>query len=241
MQRLLEIMERLRDPESGCPWDRKQTLETIVPFTIEEAYEVADAIHRRDMAELREELGDLLFQVVFYSQIANEAGCFAFSDVAATICDKMVRRHPHVFGDTRIADAEEQRLAWEAHKQAERNTKERSGLLDGVARSLPALVRAEKLQRRAAKAGFDWDHARAVVDKVREELDELEQVLEATAAQDRIAEEMGDLLFSCVNLARLLRVGAEPSLDATNRRFESRFRYIEARQAKSTERETRDR
>jgi len=227
-------MERLRDPDTGCPWDREQTLETIVPYTIEEAYEVADAIHRRDEDELRDELGDLLLQVVFYAQIAKEAGWFDFADVTAAICAKMERRHPHVFGDTQIADAEAQRKAWEAHKQAERSLKRKTGLLDGIARSLPALIRADKLQRRAANVGLDWDDVGGVLSKVREELRELEEALaEGAAARERQQDEVGDLLFSCVNLARHLGVAAEASLDAANRRFESRFRYIEAAVARA--------
>jgi len=227
MQDLLNIMERLRDPDSGCPWDLKQTLESIVPYTIEEAYEVADAIHRKDMRELRDELGDLLFQVVFYAQLAKEEGQFDFADVVAAIRDKMLRRHPHVFGDAVIADAEEQRAAWEQHKSAERAERSVHGLLDGVARSLPALLRAEKLQRRAAKVGFDWNDHRQVAAKVVEELDELRAEIKDGAPQGRVEEEVGDLLFACVNLARHAGVNPEQGLDTANRKFERRFRFIE--------------
>ena len=227
MQELLNIMERLRDPDKGCPWDRKQTLETIVPYTIEEVYEVADAIHRKDMQELRGELGDLLFQVVFYAQLAKEDGHFDFADVVAAIRDKMLRRHPHVFGDAVIADVEQQRAAWEQHKAEERAERSADGLLDGIARSLPALLRADKLQRRAAKVGFDWDDAAQVTAKVVEELSELRAELEGGAAQGRLEEEIGDLLFACVNLARHAGVNPEQSLDTANRKFERRFQFIE--------------
>ena len=227
MQELLNIMERLRDPETGCPWDLKQTLESIVPYTIEEAYEVADAIHRKDMRELRDELGDLLFQVVFYAQLAKEDGQFDFADVLAAIRDKMLRRHPHVFGDAIIADAEEQRVAWEQHKSEERAQRSVHGLLDGVARSLPALLRADKLQRRAAKVGFDWSDHRQVAAKVAEELNELQAGIEDGAPKGRLEEELGDLLFACVNLARHIGANPEQSLDTANRKFERRFRFIE--------------
>jgi len=227
MQDLLNIMERLRDPDKGCPWDREQTLDSIVPYTIEEAYEVADAIHRKDMQELRTELGDLLFQVVFYAQIAKEAGEFEFADVVAAIRQKMLRRHPHVFGDAVIADSAQQRAAWERHKAEERAERSAHGLLDGIARSLPALLRADKLQRRAAKVGFDWNSALPVIAKVAEELDELRTELMGSATAERLEEEVGDLLFSCVNLARHIGVNPEQCLDAANRKFERRFRFME--------------
>jgi MazG family protein len=227
MQELLNIMERLRDPENGCPWDLKQTLESIVPYTIEETYEVADAIRRGDMRELRDELGDLLFQVVFYAQLAKEQEAFDFTDVVAAIRDKMLRRHPHVFGDAVIANAEEQRVAWERHKTEERAKRSVHGLLDGVARSLPALLRAEKLQRRAAKIGFDWSDHRPVAAKVAEELDELRTEIECVAPHERLEEEVGDLLFACVNLARHAGVNPEQGLDTANRKFERRFRFME--------------
>jgi len=231
MERLLEIMARLRDPEAGCPWDLEQTFRTIAPHTIEEAYEVADAIERDDLEELREELGDLLFQVVFYAQMAKEQDAFEFNDVVRAINDKMLRRHPHVFGDERIASVAEQTAAWERHKASEREARSHEGppsQLEGVARALPALARAEKLQKRAAKVGFDWSAADEVLEKVREELAEIEAELAPAADPQRVEEEIGDLLFSCVNLARHLRVDAEASLRRANSKFERRFRAMEA-------------
>lgn len=229
MQRLLDIMARLRDPDGGCPWDQRQTYATIVPYTLEEAYEVADAIQRGDMRELRDELGDLLFQIVFYSQIAREEGHFAFDDVAAGICDKMVRRHPHVFADAEYHDDEALRQAWEQHKQAEREQRvdnARSSQMDGVARALPALIRAEKLQKRAARVGFDWPDAQGAFDKTREELAEIEAELPA-ADPDRLGDELGDLLFAMVNVVRLMGFDAEQTLSAANEKFERRFRALE--------------
>lgn len=229
-RRLLEIMARLRDPEGGCPWDRRQTLATIVPYTLEEAYEVADAIQRNDMGELRDELGDLLFQVVFYSQIASEQGDFTFDDVARAIGDKMVRRHPHVFGDADYRDEGELRQAWEAHKaeeRAARGARDRTSQMDGVARALPALIRAEKLQRRAARVGFDWPDARGAFAKTREELDEVEAEMDS-ADPDRLQDELGDLLFALVNVVRLSGFDAEQSLSRANEKFERRFRAMEA-------------
>jgi len=229
MKELLDVMAALRDPEGGCPWDLEQTFESIARHTIEEAYEVADAIRRGDMDELREELGDLLFQVAFYSQMAREAGAFEFDDVERGIVEKMRRRHPHVFGDARVADVREQSLAWERHKAEERAGKaagDAASRLDGVALALPALARAEKLQRRAAKAGFDWRDAGGVVAKVREEIDELDEALESGAAE-AVSEEIGDLLFSCCNLARHLGVDAESALRDANAKFERRFRRME--------------
>lgn len=232
MQELVAIMARLRDPENGCPWDREQTLESIVPYTIEEVYEVADSIAEGDMPGLCDELGDLLFQVVFYSRIASEQGAFGFDDVSRGICDKMVRRHPHVFADEAVADAAEQTRAWERLKEDERRARAGEGrarYLDGIARALPALVRAGKLQKRAAKAGFDWPDRSGVVEKVREELQELERELSAPQASDQqVAEEMGDLLFSCVNLARHLGYDAESLLREANSKFENRFHRMEA-------------
>lgn len=235
MPGLLAIMARLRDPDSGCPWDREQTLESIVPYTIEEAYEVADAIHRGNLEELREELGDLLFQVVFYAQIARELGAFGFDEVVAAISEKMLRRHPHVFGDVEIGSAEEQRRAWERHKAEERAQRPANGLLDGVAGSLPALIRSEKLQRRAAKVGFDWHAPEPVVDKIAEELEELRAEICAGSDATRLEDELGDLLFSCVNLARHLDLHAEQAIAGANRKFERRFRLIEAELARRGE------
>jgi len=227
--RLLEIMARLRSPEGGCPWDLKQTYASIVPYTIEEAYEVADAIERGAMEELREELGDLLFQVVFYSQLAREEDHFDFASVVSTICEKMVRRHPHVFAETSFSDSSELRTAWDRQKSQERKAKGTTGLLDGIPRSLPALVRAEKIQRRASRVGFDWTEPRGVIRKIREELAEIEEELNDGKNSPGLATEIGDLLFSCVNLARHCHVDAEHALRSGNRKFERRFRHIEER------------
>jgi ATP diphosphatase len=228
LERLLAIMSRLRDPSGGCPWDRQQTWRSIAPHTLEEAYELADAIGREDPAAVRDELGDLLFQVVFQAQIAREQGLFDFDDVAAGISDKLERRHPHVFGQQRIASAEEQSRAWEAHKAAERRARgDATGVLDGVARALPALTRAAKLGRRAAAVGFDWSSADAVLDKVDEEVAESRHALEqGDAAQLR--EELGDLLFAVAQAARYCGLDPEESLRQANDKFERRFRHIEA-------------
>jgi len=238
LARLLEIMARLRDPERGCPWDREQSFATIAPYTIEEAYEVAEACERGDPAALKDELGDLLFQVVFHARMAEEARLFAFNDVAAAISDKMERRHPHVFGTAVIADAAAQTVAWEAHKAAERRAK--AGLeatapsaLDGVGDGLPALTRALKLQRRAARVGFDWPALPPVFDKIREEVDELEQAIGAGGGPERIVDELGDLLFAVVNLARHVETDPEQALRTACRKFDRRFRRVEARLAAS--------
>src|SRR6202158_3606311 len=197
IENLLDIMARLRDREHGCPWDREQDFSTIAPYTIEEAYEVADAIDRGDMAALKEELGDLLLQVVFHARMAEEAGHFAFDDVANAISDKMLRRHPHVFGDVEIASVAAQNEAWEAHKAAERQASGAAdSVLDGVALALPALLRAAKISRRAARIGFDWPDARAVIPKLMEEICELEAELDGGAPAAALEEEMGDLLFA---------------------------------------------
>lgn len=230
IQSLQEIMRALRSEERGCPWDRKQSFESIAPYTIEEAYEVADAITHGDMDALSGELGDLLFQVIFHAQMAEETGYFTFDDVVAAICEKMIRRHPHVFADVNMADAEAQSRAWEHHKAAERKQKQRKGEdshLAGIALGLPALLRAEKLQKRAAHVGFDWPDLSGVVDKVDEELDELKTALAEGESKQRLSEELGDLLFSCANLARRLGVDAESAVRATNSKFEQRFAYIE--------------
>jgi MazG family protein len=227
-------MQRLRDPEDGCPWDRDQTFATIAPHTIEEAYEVADAIQRGEMDELREELGDLLFQIVFYTQMAREQGYFDFQDVVAAITEKMLRRHPHVFGDEVIADADEQRRAWEQHKARERKAKKQQEVasqLDGVAAALPALSRAEKLQRRAAQVGFDWPEISGVFHKIWEELEEVTAEIEQGSDRDRLQEEIGDLLFACVNLARHAGVDAEAGLRQSNAKFVRRFQAIERKLA----------
>lgn len=228
IDRLLQIMRQLRDPERGCPWDRAQTYKTIVPHTLEEAYEVADAIERDDFAELRDELGDLLFQVVFYAQLATEDGYFDFEQVAAAIADKLERRHPHVFADKHFDDAEEQTRHWEELKQQERREKSTSSphsLLDGIARTLPAMTLAGKLQKRAARVGFDWPDYAGVMAKVQEELEELQA---DWADPDRREDEIGDLLFTCVNLARHADCDPESALRRANRKFERRFRALEA-------------
>lgn len=218
VDRLLMIMKRLRDPQSGCEWDVAQSFESIVPYTIEEAYEVADAIARGDMADLKDELGDLLLQVVFHAQIAEDAGQFAFPDVVNAISDKMERRHPHIFGDV----AEGGHHLWEQIKAEERQAKAAGGTLDGVALGLPALMRAEKLQKRARRVGFDWPDTEGPRAKIDEEMREI-----AEATPDTIEEEFGDLLFAVVNWARHCGVDAEAALQAGNRKFERRFRAME--------------
>ncbi len=228
MPRLLEIMRRLRDPDTGCPWDIEQDFATIAPYTIEEAYEVADAIEREAWEDLKGELGDLLFQSVFHAQMAEEKGLFSFNEVADTMSDKMVSRHPHVFGDeTREKSAEQQTRDWETIKAAERAAKARGGVLDDVALNLPALLRAEKLQKRAARVGFDWPEIGMVVDKIAEEARELAEARD-TLPQDKIEEEMGDLLFVMANLARHLKVDPEVALRRANAKFLRRFADIEA-------------
>ncbi len=225
---LLAVMARLRDPQAGCPWDREQTFASIAPYTIEEAYEVADAIEHGDLQDLKDELGDLLFQVVFHARMAEEQGAFAFGDVVAAIVEKMRRRHPHVFAGERIDSAAEQSAAWEAHKAQERA--DRGGhesLLDGITRTLPALARAEKLQRRAARVGFQWPDISGVLEKLDEELSEVRAEVAAGDIQ-ALHGEIGDLLFACANLARYAGVDAEAALRTTNHKFERRFRYIEA-------------
>lgn len=220
IERLTAIMARLRDPERGCEWDVAQSFATIAPYTIEEAYEVADAIAREDMAELKDELGDLLLQVVFHSRIAEEAGHFALGDVVAAISDKMERRHPHIFGDV----AEGGHHLWEQIKAEERGAKGAESALDGVALGMPALLRAEKLQKRAARTGFDWPDPSGARAKIDEELAEVE----AAETPEHRAEEVGDLLFAVVNWARKLGVDPEAALRAANAKFERRFRAMEA-------------
>lgn len=231
MEQLVDIMMRLRDPEKGCPWDREQTFQSIIPYTIEEAYEVADAIEHGERGDLLHELGDLLFQVVFYAQIAKEEGTFDFSDVSQAICEKMIRRHPHVFADVQIANADEQALAWERIKAEERQTKagaDRATQLAGVARSLPSMIRAVKLQKRAAKVGFDWPNLMGVREKIDEELLEVEQELACQpVSQEHLEDEMGDLLFSCVNYSRHIGVDPEAALHRANGKFERRFGLME--------------
>ena len=234
LDRLLAIMARLRDPKRGCPWDREQDFATIAPYTIEEAYEVADAVARGDMVALKDELGDLLFQVVFHARMAEEAGLFDFADVAAAIIDKMVSRHPHVFGDAEIATAAAQAEAWEDHKARERAGRATAAgvpesVLEGVALALPALLRAAKIQRRAARIGFDWPEARPVIAKLAEEIAELELELNVKQADPaKIEDEMGDILFAATNLARKLDINPEAALRRATAKFERRFREVEA-------------
>jgi len=237
MERLLAVMAQLRNPDGGCPWDLEQNFATIAPYTIEEAYEVADAIERRDMAALKDELGDLLLQVVFHAQMAREAGSFDFAAVASGIAEKMVRRHPHVFGDAKVADTDTQTVAWEEHKESERRAKasaegRSASVLDGVAAGLPALMRAVKLQRRAARVGFDWPRVAEVFLKIDEELAEIkEEIINESA--ERVSDEIGDLLFAVVNLARHLQADPEAALRHANAKFERRFRQVEAELARS--------
>ena len=230
---LLQVMTRLRDPESGCAWDIEQDFKSIAPYTIEEAYEVAQAIQDSDMDALRDELGDLLLQVVYHAEMAREAGAFDFDDVAASISDKMIRRHPHVFADTKISDATHQSLAWETQKANERSVQaEKSNTpasaLDGVALALPALMRAEKLQKRAARLGFDWQDTAPVIEKIAEELAEVEDAAGPDSGNnENLSLECGDLLFACVNLVRHMGIDAENALRQANAKFEKRFRRLE--------------
>ena len=233
--RLIAVMAKLRDPSGGCPWDLEQTFGTIAPYTIEEAYEVADAIDRGNMTDLKSELGDLLLQVVFHARMAEENGDFDVEQVADTIADKMIRRHPHVFADELIDTADAQTLAWEDQKARERETRAANegrepSVLDDIAIGLPALTRALKLQKRAARAGFDWADAILVIEKLREEICELEDELNVTSGsvdQDRVHDEVGDLLFTCVNIARQLGIDPEVALKNGNAKFEHRFRQLE--------------
>jgi ATP diphosphatase len=228
IETLLAIMARLRDPERGCPWDREQDFVTIAPYTIEEAYEVADAIERGDMPALKDELGDLLLQVVFHARMAEEAGLFAFDDVANAISDKMIRRHPHVFGDAVISSVSAQNEAWEAHKAAERAANGGAdSVLDGIALAFPALLRAGKVSRRAARIGFDWPDARSVIAKITEEVIEIEAEMQNGSTHDRLEDEVGDLLFAAANLARKLEVEPETALRRATAKFERRFRRVE--------------
>ncbi|KAA9133568.1 nucleoside triphosphate pyrophosphohydrolase [Marinihelvus fidelis] len=226
MEELIDIMRRLRDPDGGCPWDIEQDFASIAPYTIEEAYEVADAVQREAWDELRDELGDLLLQVVFHAQMADEAGLFNFADVAQSIGDKLVRRHPHIFADAVVETADDQSEVWEAVKADERAAKGLTSIVDDVPRSLPELLRAKKLQKRAARAGFDWPDAAPVLDKIDEETDELREALNG-GNPERIEDEMGDLLFAAVNLARKARVDPGRALRQANAKFEARFRAME--------------
>ncbi len=232
IERLRAVMAALRDPESGCPWDIQQSFETIAPYTIEEAYEVAEAIAQDDMADLREELGDLLFQVVYHAQMAEERGAFNFDDVARTIAEKMVRRHPHVFGGERAESAADVSGIWEQVKRRERAEKdggEPESALDGIPLALPGLTRAWKLHRKASRAGFDWSSPHEVFAKIREELDELEAEIAGGEPPERIAEELGDVLFTVTRLAGFVDQDPEAIMRAAQRKFTGRFKYMEAR------------
>ncbi len=230
IRRLLDIMARLRDPQAGCPWDMAQDFASIAPYTIEEAFEVADAIARQDFVALPDELGDLLLQVVYHARLAEEAGHFAFADVARAIADKMIRRHPHVFGDAASRAAGMREGAWDALKAAERRAREEHGVLAGVPVALPALMRAEKFSRRAARVGFDWPDAPTILDKLEEEIGELRAELEG-ADPARLADEVGDMLFVVANLARKLGLDAEACLRHANDKFARRFSGVEQRLA----------
>ncbi len=237
LERLIRIMRQLRDPQDGCPWDVKQTLESIAPYTIEEAYEVADAIARGDNDDIRDELGDLLLQVVFHARMAEEAGSFALADVAKSISDKMVARHPHVFGSEDTVTIDQQKQRWEDIKAAERARRGQTGTLDDVAAGLPPMLRALKLQKRAARVGFDWPEIDQVINKLHEETAELKAELSGNPAdsnrdQARIADEVGDILFVAVNLARKAGIDPETALMGCNSKFEHRFRYIEQKAEK---------
>jgi len=227
---LLAIMARLRDPDDGCPWDVRQSFATIAPYTIEEAYEVADAIDRGDMHDLRDELGDLLLQVVFHARMAEEAGAFAFADVVAAICDKMERRHPHVFGDVTHASDTARSRDWDRLKAEERAAKgvDDASALAGISRGLPEWQRAVKLQKRAANVGFDWPDHRPVLDKIAEELEEVRHEFDNGADEERLADEIGDVLFVAANLARHAKVDVSRALRGANAKFERRFRGMEA-------------
>ena len=248
IDRLIAIMAALRTPETGCPWDLDQNFRTIAPYTIEEAFEVVDAIERGDFDDLRDELGDLLLQVVFHARLAQEAGLFTFTEVVKSICDKLVRRHPHVFGDAKALSAEAVTTQWEtikAEEKAQKNHAPSSGLLEGVPLPLPALTRSVKLQKKASTVGFDWNDARQVLAKIREETDEVAAELQSPDAEasPALEEEIGDLLFVVANLARHARVDPEQALRGANVKFERRFRHIEnelARRGQTLEAATLD-
>jgi ATP diphosphatase len=233
LEKLLQIMSDLRNPDGGCPWDVKQSFESIAAYTVEEAYEVADAIERKDMDDLKSELGDLLFQVVFHSQMASEQNLFDFSDVVNSISDKLIRRHPHVFGDDETKDEAKLYSDWENHKKKERANKnqpgenKQPGYLDGITSSMPALRWSNKLQKRAAHHGFDWDDIQPVFDKINEEINELKAEIVIEDNKERVTDEMGDILFASANLSRHLGVNPEQALRDSNRKFISRFEIVE--------------
>lgn len=225
MQDLVNIMAALRDPETGCPWDRQQTPESIIPYTLEEIYELVDAVERGNMDDTRDELGDLLFHIVFYSHIAAEAGAFDFTDVVTGVCEKLRRRHPHVFAGRRVDTVEEVKRNWGEMKREENG----GDYLGNIARALPAMQRAEKLQKRAARAGFDWDAPAPVLAKLEEEINELKREIAGSGEHSRLQSELGDVFFAATNLARHLQVNPETALRNANDRFERRFRYIQTR------------
>ncbi|MDF1688106.1 MAG: nucleoside triphosphate pyrophosphohydrolase [Cycloclasticus sp.] len=228
VKELLDIMAQLRDRKNGCPWDLEQDFASIAPYTIEEAYEVADAIERKNLHALKDELGDLLFQVVFHAQLAKEQQAFEFADIVASICDKLTRRHPHVFDESFIGKGNLSKQ-WEAHKRAEQKGSDLKGVLDGVSKNQPAMNQAYKLQKKAASVGFDWPDVEGVLAKLDEEVDELKAEIGVANNSQRIEEELGDVLFSCINLARHLNVNPEWSLRLANQRFSNRFSHIEER------------
>ncbi len=240
---LLQTMAALRDPDTGCPWDRQQNNSTILPYTIEEVYELAEAIAKADTRSIRDELGDLLFQIVFYAQMADENKQFSFAEVADSINQKLKRRHPHVFGNDKFESTTQLSMSWETIKAQERaqSGKTDTGLLDSVSAAMPALICATKLQRKAATVGFDWEHLAPVIDKINEELGEIREAIDSGADRIKLQDEVGDVLFACVNLARHLQVDAETALMSTNSKFRKRFAYIEselARQGRNTSQAT---